>query len=401
MSNGDTDLEGFLSGYGNGDGGKLPTLRPGEFLQDSEGGWWRVYDIGGHKLRLAPVAGLGSQMPTAPKSQWRLPTGTYQNELGELVQVDTQGSITGSRTIPWSDWAGGGDGGARAAPAWSSTQAAAEFGAAEAEKERTWESKEARDLEAIRAQNDLRARLMGEVSALYQAAEGIRQRDRESLGLLEERAWEVMGETLGQDVVRGAALSTGQVARGTTPMEAYRTRVGGVGREAGQLREGLAGQTPQPNLSADVEGLRDVLRQVTQARAGDDRRPVLSGVSVGIADGVMTAEASDGCWLMRVTLDVTEEFDAEPVIWSGETVKAIVAALTAALKVPAAVTASLAQKIIEVVEEVRIPLADSPGERLISQRFEKSDSCVFIFGCIDPNLRFVINKGIRDAICNL
>ena len=85
----------------------------------------------------------------------------------------------------------------------------------------------------------------------------------------------------------------------------------------------LAGRT-------DMEGLRNVLRQAERMRGGGER-PVLSGVQVGATGGALTAEASNGEWLIRATLDVPKAFVLPPAIWSGETVLEAVAALSDAL----------------------------------------------------------------------
>lgn len=196
----------------------------------------------------------------------------------------------------------------RSAPAYSSTQAAqsqAEAFAAEqarlgreatAEQSRLDREQQER-LEAERRENAIRQGLIREVSSLAQAAAAIRQRYSESLGLLEQRKDELLSETLGKDVVRGAIMSQGGVQRGRTPMESQRSGLMSRKEDIAGRREAL---TPLPtvDLSASTEGLRAQLEEFRGLSQPYDlsefEEPVFEEPAIGLAQGGVIDMQQDG-----------------------------------------------------------------------------------------------------------
>ena len=279
-------------------------LRPGEFLKDASGNWFRVYDIGGGKLRLAPVDETGNLL--TPKSQWKSPSGSFENELGQLIQTDIQGNITTSRTIPWSEWAGGAGGTAAAAPQWRPGELELEQEQNRIARERLQADIAATEqrLDEIRVQEAAaderqRRQLQAEREMLEMRLENSRRELVYSMGMQErgtliqekaETGREIM--KLGPDPFRQAAILGGGVQRGTTPQQTA------VGQAQAFMKQPL----PQASLSMDVGQLEAVLSQM-----GSMQQPQMGGFGIsspgpfGMSGGgvIEMERGGDGAFSMK------------------------------------------------------------------------------------------------------
>ena len=272
-------------------------LRPGEFLRDANGNWFRVYDIGGGKLRLAPVDESGNLL--APKSQWKSPSGSFENELGQLVQTDIQGNITTSRTIPWSEWAGGAAGAGAAAPQWRPGEQQMEQQALQHQidqdkadlawaKEQFAKAQAAEDRRAMEyaqlQMNMLEMRLENDKRQLL-VTTGMAER-RTLISEKAETGRELM--RLGPDPFRQGAILGGGVQRGTTPQQTA------VGQAQAFMKQPL----PQVSMGMDVAQLEQALGQMQKQGM---TQPQIGGFGIGMAQGgvVEMERGGDGVFSMK------------------------------------------------------------------------------------------------------
>ena len=215
-------------------------------LQVGDDSWWKVIDIGGHQLRLAPI-----DMIVNPANRLQLaaiPNGAvFRTENQKEITVDNQGRILFSRTLRASEV--GGDGGYAPQP-YGSTQAGqtqSERAALErqaagdlAAAERLEADLQAQEDEALRnrdfaraeriagelaaataaklaAQNQLKLARLGEAGALARTFEDIKSRARD-----------VIAGMMGENPFRGAVRAAGGVPRGVDPYEAFESELKGV-----------------------------------------------------------------------------------------------------------------------------------------------------------------------------
>jgi len=302
MPNGDIDLTGWEPGEGGG-GGAVETLSPGQWLKDGQGNWWRVYDIGGHQLRLAPMEEYGSQFPVAPKSQWILPAGNFETELGSLVGVDSRGRIIESRAIPWGSWTGSG-GTTASAPAFASTQAGMERQA-----QLDLEAQIAADqaaLDRIRLQErsaDERQRVMlrAEAEMLEIRLDNSRRELAFGQGMMERRTRiqekGAMGRELlklGPDPFKQAVTLSGGIQRGITPQQTA----------VGQAQAFISEPLPEPSMNMSLPEMEQMLLSLQNMQA-----PTFNAFGLapgGLAEGgVIEMENKDGAFTMKPNSEQT------------------------------------------------------------------------------------------------
>lgn len=174
-----------------------------------------------------------------------LPRGgglSFTTETGELIEVDGQGNILGSRNIPASMFFGSaaGGGGGRT------------FGEEEAllGQRQTFEAEQA----GLNRELQLRLQRLSEANQLTQTLAG-----------LQGQARDLVAETMGRDPFRGAVRAQGGVGAGITPLENFRGELRGV---AGADIPQVGGEATLPQIEATIGQQRGLLENVPRAPIG-------------------------------------------------------------------------------------------------------------------------------------
>ena len=174
----------------------------------------------------------------------RFTGGTYLTDAGGgkayNFLLDPSGGVVKSSILSASDLGGGGS-----APAYSSTrQARLDAEAFERERDATQFARQ-KELDRIRAENDKLMQARSDLRALAEAG-----------STLYAQTQNILADTLGRDVVRGAIRGTGGVTRGVTPMAGYRTGVAQTGQQAQGVAQQATGALGRPAANAAAtEGL--------------------------------------------------------------------------------------------------------------------------------------------------
>jgi hypothetical protein len=255
MSNG-TDWGAPPTGTGDTGGGTALVLNTR--LQDQAGNPWQVVRLPYGSFGLRSLSGIKSPVGGADWSLYGVIKNVspyFLTQTGRAIQLSPDGTFSdmsleeSGNLFPVAT--GGGGGGS--APAFSSTREAQVLVAQQEEEQAQRDFARQKELDAIRAENEKLLQARTDLRGIAETAAAIRERERTGLRDLWTETENILGETLGKDVVRGAIRGQGGITRGETPMAGYRTGVRQVGAEA-QSRLAELGPLAQPNLNADLAG---------------------------------------------------------------------------------------------------------------------------------------------------